>query len=442
MEHPAPGTMNRARTLAIGALHFCADLYSLFFPIYMVVAGLDPARAALIFAVSSLAANGLQPAMGLWSDRVRGKLPVFLGLTVGAIGMSLIGLTRSYAALGLLVVVGRLGISLFHPAGSNIAGDAGGQRRELGFSIFLAIGIAGGSLSQPYFSLFTERFGNPASILLALPALLLAGLYLSKGRMTIAGPRQSIDLAQAARSLRGRLAPLLLLLAIMTLRYGFMTAIGFFAAKIFADWGFSRAAYSSAATFYNLAGAAGLLLSGVIAHRVRLRTLFLVSQLGFLPFLALLLWFGARAALWPALAALSLTGFVLNLSQVANITMGHRLLPEMTSTVSGILMGLAWAIGEFALPLGAAFSGAFSWAPGLASGLVTLVLMPLVASLLTLLLPREQPKVYNSRRELTAARRRPQSAAAGRRAGAALREPAVRPAPTGTAPGPPGRSGR
>jgi Na+/melibiose symporter-like transporter len=72
MEHPAPGTMNRARTLAIGALHFCADLYSLFFPIYMVVAGLDPARAALIFAVSSLAANGLQPAMGLWSDRVRG----------------------------------------------------------------------------------------------------------------------------------------------------------------------------------------------------------------------------------------------------------------------------------------------------------------------------------------------------------------------------------
>jgi len=40
------------------------DLYSLFFPIYMVIAGLDPAWAAMIFAVSSLAANGLQPLLG------------------------------------------------------------------------------------------------------------------------------------------------------------------------------------------------------------------------------------------------------------------------------------------------------------------------------------------------------------------------------------------
>jgi FSR family fosmidomycin resistance protein-like MFS transporter len=120
--------MNRGRTLAAGALHFSADLYSLFFPIYMVVAGLDPAWAAMIFAVSSLAANGLQPVMGLWADRVRGKLPVFLGLAVGAVGMSMIGLTRNYALLALLVLVGRLGISLFHPAGSNIAGAAGGGR--------------------------------------------------------------------------------------------------------------------------------------------------------------------------------------------------------------------------------------------------------------------------------------------------------------------------
>jgi MFS family permease len=177
----------------------------------------------------------------------------------------------------------------------------------------------------------------------------------------------------------------------MFLRYGFMTAIGFFAAKLFADWGFHRAAYSAAATFYNLAGAAALLVSGVIARRVRPRTLFIFSQVAFLPFLALTLWFGGRAELWPALAALSVTGFILNLSQVANITMGHRLFPEMTSTVSGILMGLAWAFGEFALPIGAAFSGAFPWAPGLASGLVALIVMPLLATLLTLLLPREEP---------------------------------------------------
>jgi hypothetical protein len=54
-------------------------------------------------------------------------------------------------------------------------------------------------------------------------------------------------------------------------------------------------------------------------------------------------------------------------------------------------MGFAWAIGEFSLPLGAAFSGRFPWAPGLASGLVALVVLPLLATLLTVFLPRDQP---------------------------------------------------
>ena len=385
--------MKRRQVFAISALHFCTDLYSLFFPIYMVIAGLDPAWAAMIFAVSSLAANGLQPALGLWADRLRGKLPVFLGLTVGGLALSLIGLTRSYALLALLVLVGRLGISLFHPAGSNISGAAGGGRRELAFSVFLAVGIAGGSLSQPFFSLFTQRFGNSRSPLLAVPAVVLALVYLFTGRMTIAGPRQSLNVREAARILQSRLGPILLLLAVMIFRYGFLTAIGFFAAQLFSDWGFSRTAFSAAATFYNLAGAAGILLSGVVAHRVRLRTLLIVSQLAFLPFFALLLWFGGRGALWPAFAALSVTGFILNLSHVPNIMMGHRLLPELTSTVSGILMGFAWAVGEFALPLGAAFSGFFPWAPGLASGLVVLVVLPLAATAFTLFLPREE-RVY------------------------------------------------
>jgi FSR family fosmidomycin resistance protein-like MFS transporter len=382
--------MDGKQVALIGSLHFWVDVYSAFFPVYMVIAGLDPAKAALISAASSFLGNGLQPAMGYWSDRVRGKLPVFLGLTVGALAASLIGLTRNYALLFVLVLMGRLGISLFHPGASNIAAASGGSRGELSFSIFLTLGIAGMAFSQPYFSLFTARFGNASSVALAVPALALALAYLAWSRMPITGPRQTLSLPAAARIFARRLGPILLLLAVMVLRYGFITAIGFFVAQLFADWGFSRLAYSAAGTFYNLAGAAGMLLSGIIAHRVRLRTLLIVSQLGFLPFFAALLLFGARGALWPAYAALGLTGLVLNLSHVPNIMMGHRLLPELTSTVSGILMGFAWAIGEFSLPLGAAFRGRFAFAPGLASGLLVLVALPLAATIFTLLLPRER----------------------------------------------------
>jgi FSR family fosmidomycin resistance protein-like MFS transporter len=380
--------VNKKQVFFVGALHFWSDIYALFFPVYMAIAGLDPVRSAAIAGVSSLIANALQPLLGYWSDRQRGKLPVFLGLLLGALPLSMIGLTRSYGLLFLLVLLGRLGISMFHPGATNIAGAAGRHRGELSFSIFLTLGVVGMAFSQPYFSLVTARLGNSASVLLAVPAVAVACVYLLSGRMAIYGPPQTLDLRAAWRVLRLRAGPIGLLLLIMVFRQGFITAIGFFSAQMFADWGFSRLSYSSANTFFNLAGGAGILLSGAAAHRFRPRGVILFSLLAFLPFFGLLLVSGSSRSLWLAFAGLGVCGFILNLSQVQNVMLGHRLLPEITSTVSGILMGLAWSVGELSLPLGAAFRDALPWAPGLSSSLVVLLSLPLLAVLLALLLPR------------------------------------------------------
>jgi FSR family fosmidomycin resistance protein-like MFS transporter len=379
--------VDRKKIWFISGLHFWVDLYAVFFPVYMVIAGLDPVRAAAITAVTSLISNGVQPFMGYWADRVRGKLPVFFGLVVGAAGMSMIGLTRNYGLLFLFVLISRLGISLFHPAGTNIAGAAAGRGSDFGFSIFLTTGVVGMALSQPYFSYVTGLLGNRFSVVLAVPALLFALLYLLRPGLEVAGPESRIDLPGAGRIFLKRLGPMLLLLLIMVFRHGFITAVGFFIAKMFADWGFSRLSYSIANTVFNLAGGAGLLLSGVLAVRVRPKAILLVSLLAFLPFFALLLVFGERGALLPAFLSLAAMGFIMNTSHVQNILMGHRIMPEITATVSGILMGLAWSIGEFGLPAGAAFAGRFAWAPGSSSSLAVLLSFPLSAVVLALLLP-------------------------------------------------------
>ena len=220
--------MKRSEIGYVSGLHFWVDIYAAFFPVYMVIAGLDPVRAATITAITSLISNGLQPVMGYWTDRVRGKLPVFLGLVVGALGMSMIGLTRNYALLFLLVLISRLGISLFHPGGANIAGAAAGRRSDFGFSIFLTAGTVGMALSQPYFSLVTQLLGNRFSVVLAAPALLFALLYLKTPGMAIAGPERKLDLASAGRIFMKQLGPMVVLLLIMVFRHGFITAINFY----------------------------------------------------------------------------------------------------------------------------------------------------------------------------------------------------------------------
>jgi len=78
------------------------------------------------------------------------------------------------------------------------------------------------------------------------------------------------------------------------------------------------------------------------------------------------------------------------LAHVPNIIIGHRLVPEMTSTVSGILMGFAWAVGDFGKIAAAAFSGVFSWAPGIVSGVIIMAISPLAAAVLINFLPEQQ----------------------------------------------------
>ena len=100
-----------------------------------------------------------------------------------------------------------------------------------------------------------------------------------------------------------------------------------------------------------------------------------------------MLFTGQRGLLWPTYIALIFTGFVVQMSHVPIVIMGHRILPEGTSTISGILMGFAWSLGRLVYPLVPVFSNAIGWAPGLASGMVILTILPLSAAMLTLFLP-------------------------------------------------------
>ena len=391
--------MRRGRTALISGMHFFVDIYSGFFAVYLVIAGLDPIRAALLAAMASFVGNGLQPFLGFVADRIRGKSPVFVGMLVGAVCMSSIGLTTRYGLLAVLMIFGKVGISLFHPAGSSIAGAAGGAgsgRRELSFSVFTFVGTIGFSLSQPAFSLFTARLGSSMSPLLAAPAVAIAVVYLLFSPMRVDGPEgtsRGLGLGAALEQLRRQARPLLLLFLIMVFRQGFVLALGFFAARIYADWGFGRTVYSLASTILLAAGAVGVLAAGWLSsrHEGRMppRRLITISCTLFAPFLAAFMAAGSRGNLMLSAIFLALTGFTLNLGHVANVVMGQRILPSMTATVSGLLMGFAWAAASFTQPVAAALSGAIPGLDGLLSGFAVIALLPLAAAGLSMLLPKD-----------------------------------------------------
>jgi hypothetical protein len=113
------------------------------------------------------------------------------------------------------------------------------------------------------------------------------------------------------------------------------------------------------------------------------------SLIGFFPLFLLFLHYGRQKSTLPALGFLALCGFILHGGYGTNIVMGHRIAPEMMSTISGILMGFAWAVSSFGPTLTAYTHGLFPGVGGLASGLLLLSFFPVAASVFAFLLPGE-----------------------------------------------------
>jgi FSR family fosmidomycin resistance protein-like MFS transporter len=380
--------METKKVLFIGSMHFFLDSYMGFFAIYFVIAKLDPVRAALIATITIFTGNILQPFFGYAADRIRGKLPVFIGLCITSISMSLLGMTRAYPLLFIMVLFGQVGSSFFHPAGANIAGAAGSST-DRSFAIFSTIGTVGYSLSQPIFSAFTGWVGLSRSYFLALPCLCLAFFYLAFSSTGIQGPEKELDFGEFRRIIKKRFWPILLLFFIMVLRSAFIISVITFLAKAFDDWGFPRNVYSIAAPVFMLSGAGGILLAGHVTHRIRPRKLMAFTLTAFLPFFIWFLLHGENGSVGTSFVLLALSGFIIHGGHAANIVMGHRVVPEMTSTISGILMGFAWATSSFGPTVTAVTGDTIRGFPGITSGLLLVSTLPVVAAVLSLLLPTE-----------------------------------------------------
>lgn len=375
----------RGRIILLSMMHFFIDSYMGFFAIYLVLASLDPSKAAIIAMISTFAGNILQPFTGYFTDKVRGKLPLAMGLAITPLSMSLIGLTKNYAILLPLVLLGNLGSAIFHPAGAGASGEKS-KNIDASFAFFITIGTFGYALSQPIFSVVTEKLGLKSSPVLMIPAIALSVYYVIFSDVRILGHGEKPNFDTFKGLIRNHFIPVLILFYIMVARTAFVSSVNLFAAKTMHDWGFPRSIYSVASTGFMLSGATGILLAGNLTHLIKARNLIIYSLTIFLPFFFLFIIFGKNGSPIPALLMLSLAGFILHCGYGTNIVLGQKLFPEMSSTVSGLLMGFAWATASFGPVVCNGTKYIFKPLAGFPSGLMFMTIFPLSAAMASVFL--------------------------------------------------------
>jgi MFS transporter, FSR family, fosmidomycin resistance protein len=129
---------------------------------------------ALLVAALNISSSITQPLLGALADRYGLRKVAGLGVALGAVSLSLVGVIDSVPVLLVLLVLGGLGSAAVHPVSTSIVGGPSAKNPGLAVGLFTAGGMAGFAAGPLLILYVISRYGIDATPWLMLPGLLLA----------------------------------------------------------------------------------------------------------------------------------------------------------------------------------------------------------------------------------------------------------------------------
>jgi len=378
----------RLAALVLG--HFFTDCYMgmvlPLVPIIQTQQRLSLAEVGLISICTSLTGSLAQPLLGVLSDMTRRSYLVGLGVMLTGVGICTFGMANTFAGMLLLMTLGGIGCGAFHPAGSALASEAGGERRDLTQAVFSPGGILGYSLGPVLgMWLYHQRGlgGMWPGMLVGLAAGPLIGLsaYSLEGRHRerAAAPPPPVHANGALMSRRYRGAALTLLTAVVFFRSAIVIIFTYLLGVYLKQRGVPEARWDRIIMAFVFAGGVAGIVGGQLAAVLSRRWL-TVLTLG-LAGPALLGFIELRGPLsWTLLLA---GGALTQAAVPVNIVQAQLLLPRHQSLASALMMGLCWGAASFLTPV----FGHIGDVSTLASALSLACVIPLLGALLGVFLP-------------------------------------------------------
>jgi FSR family fosmidomycin resistance protein-like MFS transporter len=346
LERVIPGQdVHRGRVARLTVAHAGADLFQAavpaLIPFFVAERGMSYADAGLLVLAGSLASSVMQPLAGVVGDRVRAAWLQPLGLVLAGGGLLAATLLDSFAAIAVALLLGGLGVAIFHPEAfrATRAAAAASPGAALGvFALGGNIGFAlGPSLVVPLGAAYgIEAAGAVAVIPLAGALLLGRGV---SSDVPAGSAAADADAAGAVLPSDWRTFTFATLGA--TAAAGVLFGLMAFAPVWFDETlGAGVGLGSAAVTGMLLAGAVGTYAAGTLGDRHGRRPVVLVSVLALVP-LSLVL-----PATGPVLAValLILIGFVLEGIFYPLVIVAQDGLPRHAGLAAGMALGLSVGI--------------------------------------------------------------------------------------------------
>jgi FSR family fosmidomycin resistance protein-like MFS transporter len=352
---PTDAGFQVGQVATIGIAHLVQDSYTAFLapllPLIQTNLGVGYALAGSL-AIFTQLPSVLNPFIGYLADRISVRNFVILAPAVTATVFSSLGLTSSYAALALLLLVGGVAIAAFHAPAPAMIARVSGQRVGTGMSIFMATGEGARTLGPLVAVAGVAWFGLDGIWRMAAGGWLMSLILYLRLRRVPVTPRSPGSLAMdafwhQARTLFSVLTWLLvgrsLLVAALT------TYLPIFMSD---ERQASLWLAAAALTILQGAGVVGALAAGTLSDRWGRRRVLLVVTVA-APFLLLAFLYSPSWLAVPLLLALGVTSLS---TQPVLLALVQDQFPHNRALANGVYLAITflvqaaaiWAIGALA----------------------------------------------------------------------------------------------
>src|SRR4051812_15461468 len=374
----------------LATAHLINDSYVFFLPTLLPLIlpslGISLTAAGLAVGPYQVTSSVAQPLLGHLADRYPVRWLAWLGLAATAVGAAGIGLATNYWVLLLLLIVGALGTSAFHPVATATISDIAGARRGRMMSLYITAGNLGLAVGPAALRFGLPAWGPAISLPLALPCLLIALVTFLVVPARQVSQRQSESFGAILVKHR---SVLIRLLSISTLRSWANVGLATFLPLLLVERGERVEDGATALAVLLFFGGVGGLIAGFLADRFGRDTV-IVASLMLSPPCGWLMLHGPGP--WLLIGA-ALVGLTLTGSLVALTVRGQELMPGSVAMVSGLMLGFAIGMGGLAVTPMAALAERI----GLSTVSDICAALPIPAALIAMTLRSRAPEpVYAS----------------------------------------------
>ena len=344
---------------AISVCHLLNDmvqsLIPAIYPLLKTSFHLDFGQVGLITLTYQLTASLLQPLVGYYTDRRPQPYSLTAGMGITLVGLFLLSIASSYAAIIFAAALVGTGSSVFHPESSRVARMASGGQHGLAQSLFQVGGNAGSALG-PLLAAFIVLPRGQSSIawftiftLVGMILLANVGSWAKKRTIKPAfpGARRDHEHGLPSKTVTSSLA---ILIALIFSKYFYLASLtSYYTFYLISKFHLPVRDAQIHLFMFLGAVAAGTIIGGPIGDRFGRKYVIWWSILGVLPFTLVLPY---ANLFWTGILTV-IIGLILASAFSAILVYAQELVPGRVGMISGLFFGFAFGMAG----IGAALLG-------------------------------------------------------------------------------------